>query len=184
MAERRGGTDAGAVRAPLGAAKWVEAIGANSLGKRPFAARTRRLPALNVASDVEHIQFPLKRWDGPVGEWSEHFGKAGRQVYPLDGEPPVPSCNEIEVAKALRAVRDYAFWFSGYTASGIPERWRPWVRAIGSGSPTWLLSLDHEVQSANPLQARRAARCRGLERERPVRVGDLRRVQRPFGIHQ
>jgi VRR-NUC domain len=138
--------DAETVRAPLDTADWIEAIGARSLGKRPFVARRRRLPALASAHQVEHIEFPLKRWDGPVGEWREHFGKGRGQVHSLDGKPPLRSCNEIEVAKALRSVRDYAFWFSGYNAGLIPQLWRPWVRSAGHESPSWLVSLDREVR--------------------------------------
>lgn len=135
---------------PVGEAEWVEAVGARSVGKRRFAARGRRLPALGAASEVEHVEFPFTRWDGRVGEWREHFGKGGRQVYPLGGKPPIPSCNEIEVAKALRSVRDHAFWFSGYNANLVPEHWRPWVRTLGPESPAWLLSLDHDVRLRIP----------------------------------
>ncbi len=134
------------VRAPLDTADWIKAIGARSLGKRPFVARRRRLPALAPAHHVEHVEFPFKRWDGAVGEWREHFGKGRKQVHSLDGKPPLRSCNEIEVAKALRSVRDYAFWFSGYNAVAIPQPWRPWVRTIGPESPRWLMSLDGEVR--------------------------------------
>jgi len=133
------------VRAPLDTADWIKAIGARSLGKRPFAARRRRLPALAPAHQVEHVEFPFKRWDGAVGEWREHFGKGRGQVYSLDGRPPLRSCNEIEVAKVLRSVRDYAFWFSGYPGA-IPKPWRQWVQTFGADSPSWLASLDREVR--------------------------------------
>jgi VRR-NUC domain len=134
------------VRAPLDTADWIKAIGARSLGKRPFVARRRRLPALALAHQVEHFEFPFKRWDGAVGEWREHFGKGRGQVHSLDGKPPLRSCNEIEVAKALRSVRDCAFWFSGYSPGAIPKLWRQWVQTFGAESSSWLASLDREVR--------------------------------------
>lgn len=134
------------VGAPLDTADWIKAIGARSLGKRPFVARRRRLPALAPAHQVEHVEFPFKRWDGAVGEWREHFGKGRGQVHSLDGKAPLRSCNEIEVAKALRSVRDCAFWVSGYSPGAIPKPWRQWVRTFGAESPSWLASLDREVR--------------------------------------
>jgi hypothetical protein len=138
--------DADTVRAPLADQDWIQAIGARSLGKRPFVATRRRVPALAVVNEVEHIQFALEPWDGPVGAWREQFGKGRGQVHSLDGTPPLRSCNEIEVVKALRSVRDSAFWFSGYNARAIPELWRPWVRSSGHESPSWLVSVDREVR--------------------------------------
>lgn len=92
------------------------------------------------------MQFEFRRWDGPVGPWTEHFGKGRGQVYSLDGLDPVRSCNEIEVAKRLRVVRDEAFWFSGYNPSTVPELWRPWVRSLDAEAPRWLITLDAEIR--------------------------------------
>jgi hypothetical protein len=43
----------------------------------------------------------------------------------LDGAAPLRSCNEVEVAKRLRDVRQHAYWFSGYNVARVPEIWRP-----------------------------------------------------------
>jgi hypothetical protein len=126
---------------------WIAALGAQSLGERVFAARRpRTIPELGPPSAVEFIQFRFRRWDGPVGEWREHFGKATGQVYSLDGSEPRRSCNEVEVAKRLRTVRDQAFWFSEYNPSSVPKLWQPWVRSLRDQTPTWLAALDATVR--------------------------------------
>jgi hypothetical protein len=38
-------------------------------------------------------------------------------VHSLDGAAPLRSCNEVEVAKRLRDVRQHAYWFSGYNVA-------------------------------------------------------------------
>jgi hypothetical protein len=98
--------------------------------------------------EVEHLQFEFQRWDGPIGAWHEHFGKGRGQVRSLDGTEPLRSCNEIEVAKRLRTVRDHAFWFSGFGARHIPEIWRPWLRQSSqSALPDWLASLNVAIRA-------------------------------------
>jgi hypothetical protein len=92
---------------------WIEIIGARRTGESLLAAKTRKSPSHGPPSTVAQIEFDLRRWDGPVGDWSEHFGKAGKQVHSLDGGEPLRSCQEVEVAKRLRAARDQAFWFRG-----------------------------------------------------------------------
>ncbi|MBK5115812.1 MAG: VRR-NUC domain-containing protein [Thermoleophilia bacterium] len=92
------------------------------------------------------MQFEFRQWDGPIGPWAEHFGKGRGQVHSLDGTEPLRSCNEVEVAKRLRAVRDHAFWFSGYNPSKVPEIWRPWVRSLDADVPDWLTSLDARIR--------------------------------------
>jgi hypothetical protein len=91
---------------------------------------------------VQHIEFDFRRWDGPIGGWSEHFGKGRGQVYSLDGTEPLRSCNEVEVAKRLRRARDHAYWFSAYSPTRVPGIWQPWMRALGGDTPVWLVSLD------------------------------------------
>ena len=86
------------------------------------------------------------RWDGPRGPWSEHFGKGRGQLKSLDGTEPLRSCNEIEVAKRLRMVRDHAFWFSGFGTKHVPELWRPWLY-VRSALPDWLAALDETVRA-------------------------------------
>jgi hypothetical protein len=126
---------------------WIAALGAQSLGERVFAARRpRTTPELGPPSAVEFIQFRFRRWDGTIGEWREHFGKAAGQVYSLDGSEPRRSCNEVEVAKRLRTVRDQAFWFSEYNPSSVPNLWQPWVRSLRGQTPTWLALLDATVR--------------------------------------
>jgi VRR-NUC domain-containing protein len=55
------------------------------------------------------------------------------------------SCQEVEVAKRLRAARDQAFWFSGYNPARVPAIWRPWVSSLGD-APDWLVSLDTTIR--------------------------------------
>ena len=50
------------------------------LGALPFAAEKRKHDPLGPPRRVVHIQFPLERWDGPVGPWAEHLGKGKKQV--------------------------------------------------------------------------------------------------------
>ena len=113
---------------------WIESVGARPIGERPFGGST-----------VAGIEFPLRQWDGAIGGWSEHFGKAGKQVHSLDGEEPLRSCQEVEVAKRLREARDHAFWFSGYNAAKVPAIWRPWVRTLDL-APAWLRSLNTAIR--------------------------------------
>jgi len=126
---------------------WIATLGAQSLGERKVAARRPRTTReLGPPSAVEFIQFPFRRWDGPIGEWREHFGKGGGQVYSLDGGKPRRSCNEVEVARRLRIIRDEAFWFSEYNPTSVPSIWQPWVRSLRGQSPTWLAALDAAVR--------------------------------------
>ena len=125
----------------------MELVGARSLGERLFAAkRPRRIPELGPPAAVRYVQFSFRRWDGPIGDWKEHFGKGRGQVYSLDGTEPVRSCNEVEVAKRLRTAREHAFWFSEYNPTVIPPTWRPWVRSLRDQAPQWLTSLDTAVR--------------------------------------
>lgn len=126
---------------------WIKAIGATPLGRRPFVGRrTPERPALGPVTDVEHIQFEFRRWDGPPLPFAEDFGKGRGQVYSLDDTEPIRSCNEVEVAKRLRRVRRYAYWFSGYQPRLVPEIWRPWVRNLADDAPAWLAALDAEIR--------------------------------------
>jgi VRR-NUC domain len=134
--------------------QWVEILGAHAIGERVFAARRpRKTPENGPASRVQHIEFPYRRWDGPIGEWSEHFGKGRGQVYALDETEPLRSCNEVEVAKRLRLIRDHAYWFSGYDTTRMPAIWRPWVSTLATGSPAWLRSLDATIRELIPSRA-------------------------------
>ena len=94
---------------------------------------------------IAHLDLRYRKWDGPKLPWKEDFGKAGGQVYSLDGTEPQRSCNEVEVAKRLRCVRDHAFWISCYSASQIPNLWRPWAKAPDE-APHWLLALDRNIR--------------------------------------
>lgn len=124
---------------------WIGSVGAVSLGKRPLAASSRKQPRLGKPSSVQHIQSPFRQWDGPIGDWNEHFGKGAGQVRSLDGRKPKRSCNEIEMAKQLRSVRDNAFWFSQYNPSAIPRLWRPWVLSLKE-APEWLSAFDARIR--------------------------------------
>jgi hypothetical protein len=131
---------------PLGAADgWIDALGPGRRTVVPFEARksktTRRVPPAGISQ----IEITYRGCDGPIGPWREHFGKGRGQVYPLDGMPPEPSCNEIEVVKLLRRVKQEAFWVSCYSPSLIPPAWRPWVLAFQE-MPPWLKELDRPIR--------------------------------------
>jgi hypothetical protein len=124
---------------------WIQTVEARSMGRRSFAARRRKNPVYGPPSEVEHVQFDFRQWDGPLGPWAEHFGKGRGQVHSLDGAEPLRSCNEVEVAKRLRKVRDHAFWFSGYNPTQVPEIWQPWMRSYVD-MPDWLTALDAKIR--------------------------------------
>ena len=106
-------------------AQPLKQVGARSLGLHVVAARVRRAPPRGMPSLAEHVQFPYRRWDGPIGTWGEHFGKGRGQVHSLDGDAPTRSCNEVEVAKRLRAVGENAYWFSGYNVGSVLDKDEP-----------------------------------------------------------
>ncbi len=121
----------------------TDLVEARLLGERSFAAkRPRKTPELGSPVAVAHLEFSLQRWDQPIGAWKEHFGKGKGQVYSLDGTEPLRSCNEVEVAKRLRTIRDHAYWFSEYNPTSVPPIWQPWVRSLTGRVPNWLASLD------------------------------------------
>ena len=97
-------------------------------------------------SDVQHVEFALERWRGPVGDWSEHFGKGRGQTHSLNGSEPLRSCKEVEAAKRLRTVREHAFWFSGCSPTAMPDIWAPWVRSLGANTPEWLAALNAAIR--------------------------------------
>lgn len=113
---------------------------------RPFAATKRKNPRTREPPLVTHLEILYRQWDGPKLAWSEDFGKGRGQVYTRDGLEPERSCNEIEVAKALRSIRDHAFWVCSYSPSQIPIKWRSWIIAPAE-TPAWLKSLDTRVRT-------------------------------------
>ena len=124
---------------------WPKKSGVRSLGKYPYKAvkRTHRRHA--PPHRIEHIQFSLIQWDGRLGTRKEHFGEGRGQVYPIIGKQPLPSCQEVEVAKTLRRVRNQAFWVSAFNTSSMPPRWQPWVISM-SELPPWLEKFDAKIR--------------------------------------
>jgi hypothetical protein len=114
--------------------------------RAPFAAKSRKTPARVAAPSILHFSIRYRQWDGPPLPFSEDFGKKGKQVYSRDGADPVRSCNEVEVAKRLRQIRDHAFWISSYAPSQIPALWRPWTKGPNE-APDWLLALDGRIRA-------------------------------------
>src|SRR5690606_38532301 len=111
----------------------------------PFAAAKQRHPARRHAPLVPHLYIRYRQWDGPKLAWSEDFGKGRGQVYSRDGSEPVRSCNEVEVAKRLRTIRQNATWISSYSPSQVPLLWRPWT-AGPAEAPAWLRQIDGEIR--------------------------------------
>jgi hypothetical protein len=122
--------------------KWATDHGAELLGRIPFEAARRKHRRHTQPRKIERFQLPFRRWDGPTGA---DFGKGRGQVYSLDGRKPNRSCNEVEVAKILRRIRDHAFWFSAYPTANMPEIWRPWGLST-SELPNWLERLDSAIR--------------------------------------
>lgn len=122
--------------------KWATERGAELLGRIPFEAVKRKHRRHAAPHKIERFQLPFRQWDGPIGA---DFGKGRGQVYSLDGRKPNRSCNEVEVAKILRRIRDHAFWFSAYPTVKMPETWRPWVLST-SELPHWLKNLDSAIR--------------------------------------
>lgn len=116
-------------------------------GERPFAAAKRSAPRRAEIPSIVHFDLPYRQWDGPKLPWKEDFGKGRGQVYSRDGAAPERSCNEVEVAKRLRRIRDNAFWLSCYSPDQIPDLWRPWTKAPKE-APDWLLSLEDDIRQA------------------------------------
>ena len=123
---------------------WIETIGSRPIGESPLAASLRKAPQYGPPSVVAHIELDLRPWDGPLGSRRDHFGKGAGQVRSRDGTPPLRSCQEVEVVKSLRTVRDHAYWFSGF--GGVPEPWQPWASSLRA-APDWLAALDKAIRS-------------------------------------
>ena len=97
-----------------------------------------------------HVDIPYRQWDEEIGSWDEHYGKAGGQVYSLDGEEPVPSCNEVEIAKRLRLIRPEAYWVALFRAyPRIPPPWKPYA-IPEKQMPDWLKDLHYRVRRRVP----------------------------------
>jgi hypothetical protein len=124
---------------------WLEALPTGRKELRPFTAFQRKRERLGQPPRVWHVEVRYRQCDGPRLPWSEDFGKGSGQVYSLDGERPQRSCNEVEVAKLLRAVRPEAYWISGFAPSQIPDLWRPWVLGP-TEAPTWLREFDWRLR--------------------------------------
>jgi VRR-NUC domain len=135
---------------------WIEIVGARPIGERRLSATARKQPKYGPASAVAHIEFALRRWDGPVGDWSEHFGKRRGQVHSLDGTAPLRSCQEVEVAKRLRKVRDRAYWFSAYAPARVPATWRQRISSPKGGMPDVVAWND-----GDPLGSAIFIECKG-----------------------
>jgi hypothetical protein len=125
---------------------WIAKIGAHSLGPRLFAAKARKHPRYVPPRNIEHFQFAFSQWDGPIGPWEEHFGKGRGQEHSRDRGDPLRSCNEVEVAKVLRGIRQHAFWVSAFDTSRMPAIWRRWVLSMGE-LPPWLARLDTTIRA-------------------------------------
>ncbi len=132
--------------------EWIDALGSRRKTLLPFAAANRKQERRIQPPRIWHVERRYRQWDGPIGPWAEHFGKGRGQVYSLDGKEPIRSCNEVEVAKLLEAVRFEAFWISSYNPSAIPELWRSWVLAPAE-MPNWLKDLDSRIRQRLRVRA-------------------------------
>lgn len=126
--------------------EWLSSLGTGRLREVPFAARKRSMDRRQEPPVVTQIELPYRQWDGHVGPWSNHLGKATKQVYPLDGGPPERSCNEVEVAKLLRKVRREAHWVCSFAPNKVPSIWRAWS-IDPKDLPAWLKELDRKIRA-------------------------------------
>lgn len=124
--------------------QWLEALGPGLKEQCHLGAKDKQ-DRRNPPPNVWHVEIHYRQWDGPRLPWSEDFGKASGQVYSLDGQDPVRSCNEVEVAKLLRSVRPEAYWISGFAPFRIPNIWRPWTLGPDE-APEWLKAFDRKLR--------------------------------------
>jgi hypothetical protein len=136
--------------------EWQSQIGARELGVRtitpPEAHREGGSKRAVTVSEIELVGIRL--WTGPSVSKPESYGKGAGLVHSLRGTTPEPSCHEVELAEAIRAVRDKAYWFTPGGFYEFPVRWRPWARSIPRRTvkvlpkpPGWLVDLDQEVRA-------------------------------------
>ena len=123
-----------------------EALEPLGIDERPFAADKRAQPARRAPAWVAHLELPYRQWDGPKLPWAEDFGKGKGQVYARDPAENPRSCNEVEVVRRLRRVRQHAVWVSGYRPDQVPALWRPYAVAP-EDAPAWLRVLDAEIRA-------------------------------------
>lgn len=124
---------------------WLKALPGTKY-EAPFAAPERIRDSLSPSPVVVHVEISYRQWDGPIGQWAEHFGKGRQQVYPLVGTDPIRSCNEVEIAKLLRAAGRSAYWVSCYNPSKVPDIWRPYTLAP-EAMPDWLQQIDGKIRA-------------------------------------
>ena len=105
------------------ATTWINRIGARTLGERALAAppAQRTTPPGGAPCLVTEIKLSgIRPWGGPEVSRRESFGKRRGQVHFVRDTTPEPSCHEVELAEAMRAVRDDAYWFSPGGFGGDP----------------------------------------------------------------
>ena len=124
-----------------------EALKPLRVDERPFAADKRVRPARRPPALVTHFEIPYRKWDGPKLAWAEDFGKGKGQVYARDPQENPRSCNEVEVVRLLRRVREHAVWISCYRPDQVPALGRPYAIAP-EDAPGWLRALDAEIRAA------------------------------------
>lgn len=122
----------------------VAALEPTAVRELPFYANDRQRPGQREAPTVVHLDVLYRQWDGPRLSRTEDFGKGRGQVYSRDGGEPLRSCNEVEVAKRLRRIRQNAYWISSYSTATLPEIWRPWTLGLQQ-VPAWLFYLNREI---------------------------------------
>lgn len=115
----------------------------------PFSAKKRSSARILASPIVLHVKVPYRQWDGPIGPWSEHFGKGKQQVHSIDGSEPKRSCNEVEIVKLFRRAGWCAFWVSCYNPSKLPAIWQPFAVAPFA-MQFWLKDIDRRVREHIP----------------------------------
>lgn len=130
----------------MSSSEIANALDPISESRLPFAAPGIGATRETAAPAVWHLTVPYRQWDGPKLPWVEDFGKGRGQVYSHDGSDPIRSCNEVEVAKKLRRIREHAVWVSSYSPSQVPQIWRAFAVAPAH-MPTWLQALDRQIRA-------------------------------------
>ena len=108
-------------------------------------AVSRTHASLGAPPLIDHIQLPLRPWVGEfLARAPENAGKGRGQVYSLDGTEPHRSCQEVEVAKRLRIVRENAWWITDWPQ--LPRTpWTPWALRPDR-LPDWVRELDDKIR--------------------------------------
>ena len=193
------------------ATNWIDRIGATHLGERAIAAPAaeREAPRAARPFSVPEIELAgIRLWSGDQVSRRESYGKGNGQIHSLGGTTPEPSCHEVELAEALRSIREKSYWFSPGGFGGLPTRWHPWARSTPgkkvaglADAPDWLADLDRSIRAiiaaprggtpdviawddVNPIATAIFVECKGATEAFKASQGEWMWAARRLGVRQ